>query len=295
MSTRSTCEGGHIVLWYPSGFVSINVLKELCAQLPHPTFRIMEMQLCPLPGFRGMLHCHCDNPSSLQCRAMRRILLHVIRGNCTFRTPDRIPYTHCCTAFTISKTNDVVFLSSSNDVKIGDFLDHIEVPYTMYNAMRRRKVYEIGRKLSVPELNEIAYLLHRHINLEHSGRLGYHLGDLDTLRTLTIDDAFQNVCMLRFLSLRTCYQERFIKTFLDQPRRTHDVTPLLLPPPIDLGNDTWSCRYAFDDCSCQRRCECVNYIAVTVTKETAMKYLDGRLERPFALRDYIKLYEFAFK
>lgn len=288
MSLRTGCADGHIVFKYPKGFVTEKMINLQTTDFGYGYLKLVKNSLCSVPGLKGMFHCHCDLPGSLECKA-RTIVLRKMFVN-TFNISEmRMPFTFCCTNFNVYRNNlctHVVIKSALKHIFVS-ILYRCGIDVQEYSMPITNRVL-VEFHCSDVNLRSIVVLAHQVVNLNMDARYGYHLGD-HTFWSLESGMYSGIYCSIRFLSFGVGamyeFQERAVKKWY--VRNSTQTKWKGFPKPIYFRNK-WRCFYIFEYCECTKFCGCLErYGHVDISMDSALKYLSGEFCIPPALREYI--------
>ncbi|AAK13175.1 E4.3 [Bovine atadenovirus D] len=212
MFVNSTCycEDSHFLLRVDIPFFSINVIQSLC---DHIEFKLIYTHLCSLPCQMYKIHCHCTDPTSLQCLCVKQLLLDKLK-NVKRKIPFVLPWTNCC--------SNVIFYQVVNEyIVFCRFWNalHVEEEIVKSHSYRRinfgnfKSIFIIRE--NIVKLRETLARLHFQLNLPDLR--GFHLPPYDNCywKSAETADLQNQPCLIRFVKFNGMeYQERYLKRLL---------------------------------------------------------------------------------
>lgn len=197
-------------------FVPLYVLESLWLPVLK---RLLSPGLCHLPITKFEFHCHCADPSSLQCLTRKQLLMDFTSG-LHLHLPRIPPWTNCCSqlAYYCVATHHIIttwLFNAGQFVKCAVDLDVNFIPFYVENVMF------ICFECDNHTLSMLIKLLHDRINLPEGK--GYHFGNYNVklwkgLETATLNSGY--TCTLRFIHVGgQDYQERYLKRLMNESEK----------------------------------------------------------------------------
>ncbi|AFV70651.1 E4.3 [Bovine adenovirus 6] len=211
VNSTCCCEDSHCLLRVDIPFFSIDVIKSICNFIE---FKLISTHLCALPCQMYKIHCHCDDPTSLQCLCIKQILTYKLK-NVKRKIPFLLPWTNCCSNVIFYQVVQecVIFCRYWNAL-------HVEEEIVKNHCYRRLnfghfKSIFVLKDVNMVTLRETLYRLHITLNLPELR--GFHLPPYDNTywKSPETADLQNQPCLVRFIRFNGMeYQERYLKRLL---------------------------------------------------------------------------------